>query len=181
MTLLTPVWDDLRFPAQAINPAGAAVPPTVSNTTGMLEFAGGSTDNTIAGQAQMPHNWKYGTSIDPHIHTLFTTAAANVSAEWRLEYNVFPLGSASTTAYGSYTTLPLLVVKNPNDNKVVVYSEFNQIPMVGCIGSTTILWRLTRVASDTVNDTDSNAVALTEIDFHYQIDKLGSPVELPSA
>ena len=56
-------WDDLRFPAQGINPAGAASPPTVDDTTfpGTLLFATNAT-NVIAGVAQLPHAWKRGTA-----------------------------------------------------------------------------------------------------------------------
>ena len=39
-------WDDLRFPAQSINPAGTAGPPTVDDTTypGTLLFDFARTD-----------------------------------------------------------------------------------------------------------------------------------------
>lgn len=60
-------WDDLRFPAQGINPAGAASPPAVDEVltsfTGTLLFSG-SQENVIAGVAQMPHSWSPGTWIE---------------------------------------------------------------------------------------------------------------------
>ena len=67
LTLNDTVWDDLRFPANAINPPGAAADPIRNTSTGMLEFSG-SADNVIAGIAQMPHAWRAGTSIRPHLH-----------------------------------------------------------------------------------------------------------------
>lgn len=66
--LVTPVWDDLRFPAQGINPAGAANAPTIDDVLtsfpGTLLFAGNA-ENVIVGIAQMPHAWAKGTSIRP--------------------------------------------------------------------------------------------------------------------
>jgi hypothetical protein len=65
------VWDDLRFPAQAINPAGAAEAPTVDQDEakfpGTLLFAGNK-DASISGIAQCPHAWSRGTALRPHIH-----------------------------------------------------------------------------------------------------------------
>jgi len=58
------VYDDLRFPAQGINPPGAASDPDLESTTGLLLFGTVGTE-TIADVAQMPHTWKEGTNIIP--------------------------------------------------------------------------------------------------------------------
>lgn len=63
----TGLWEDLRFPAQGINPAGSSAPPDVEALTGMLAFDN-SADNMVGGVAQMPHSWKSGTAIEPHVH-----------------------------------------------------------------------------------------------------------------
>ena len=47
-------WDDLRFPAQGINPIGAAGDPDRDSTTGLFLFDSGLTE-TLAGVSQMPH------------------------------------------------------------------------------------------------------------------------------
>ena len=95
--LVTPVWDDLRFPAQGINPAGAIDAPTVDTTLtafpGTLLFAGNA-ENVIAGIAQMPHAWAKGTPIRPHIHWAKTTGSAS-AISWVFYYR--HLGFAGDT------------------------------------------------------------------------------------
>ena len=77
------VWDDLRFPAQGINPAGAIAPPDVSTDLaafpGTLEFSGTAL-NIITGVFQMPHTWQEGTEIHPHIHWMKAVSGAGPSA-----------------------------------------------------------------------------------------------------
>jgi hypothetical protein len=53
----TGLWEDLRFPAQAINPPGPTGAPGRSSDTAMLEFDKNATE-MLAGAAQMPHSWK---------------------------------------------------------------------------------------------------------------------------
>lgn len=172
------VWDDLRFPAQAINPAGAAAAPAVSSSTGMLEFSG-SADNTIAGQAQLPHSWKYGSEIHPHMHLLFPTANTD-SSRWKLEYTIVALDGASSNAYGTYTDGGTITVANPNSASAGRLHEWSPISMTGQLGSCTLLWRITRLAASDAADTDTSAVVLTEFDIHFEMDKLGSPAETPA-
>ena len=77
-------WDDLRFPAQGINPAGQTNAPTVDTITfpGTLLFSVAA-PNLIAGVAQMPHAWAVGTSITPHIHwAKSNNQVGNVAWEW---------------------------------------------------------------------------------------------------
>jgi hypothetical protein len=81
---VTGAWEGLRFPAQGINPAGAASPPSVDEVltsfTGTLLFSG-SQENVIAGVAQMPHAWRVQSAIRPHIH--WATSPSARPMPWR--------------------------------------------------------------------------------------------------
>ena len=67
-----PRWDDLKFPATAINPPGQASDPDVEATSGLLLFAAAGTELVYA-LAQMPHHWEEGSDIKPHVHWTKTT------------------------------------------------------------------------------------------------------------
>lgn len=178
LTFSDTVWEDLRFPAQAINPAGAASPPTVSQTTGMLEFQG-STDNAIAGQAQLPHAWKYGTALHVHLHLIFPTANTS-NSRWKLEYKIFPVvGTGAATYAAAYSDGGTITVPNPNVASKIEIHEWDPISMAGQVGSCSLLWKISRLASSDAADNDTSVIVLTEFDIHYEIDKLGSPDELP--
>ena len=49
-------WEDLRFPAQGINPPVAASDPDVDTSTGLRLFDFNKTE-TLAGLAEMLHRW----------------------------------------------------------------------------------------------------------------------------
>jgi hypothetical protein len=168
-------WDDLRFPSQGINPAGASAPPTVSNATGMLEFAG-NTDNTIAGIAQMPHAWANGTEIHPHIHLRFINASAN-NTRWKFEYDIANVFGDFVNAYGTYTTLSTVTKVNPNNAKKHELVAFGPIDMTGFNDSCCIMWKISRLASSDALDNDTGACALLEFDIHYQSNARGSRTE----
>lgn len=171
-------WDDLRFPAQGINPAGAAAPPTVSNTTGMLEFAGNA-DNVISGIAQLPHAWKKGTAVRPHLHLRFPTSNTGKNTRWKFEYDVASVNDDFVNAYGTLTTLATITVANPANTKKHVIAGFGDLPTTGLRESACIMWKISRLAATDAADDDTNACALLEFDIHYQIEKAGTPLELP--
>lgn len=168
-------WDDLRFPATGFNPAGSTAPPAILTTNGLLSFAGNA-DNIIGGIAQMPHHWKEGTSISPHIHLVFPTAAT-ANTRWLLEYNVANINADFTTDSVTYTSLPVITVANANNIARHVLAEFEDIPMTGKTMSCCVLWRLSRLAASDGADNDTNACSLLEFDLHYETDSPGSSLE----
>ena len=168
-------WDDLRFPAQGINPAGSTAPPTVDNTDGTLIFAG-NTDNIIAGIAQMPHRWEDGTEIRPHIHLQFKTAASGVNTRWKLEWDIASVNSNFGVTVGSDT----ITVANPNNNVKHAIASWASIDMAGFKDSCIIKWKVSRLASSDAADNDTNACNLLEFDIHYLAGSHGSVSEIPS-
>lgn len=174
-----PSWEDLRFPASGFNPAGSTAPPAVDTATGLLSFAGNA-DNIIGGVAQMPHGWKGGTAIYPHIHLQFPTSNAGKNTRWLFEYDVANVNGVFTNAYGTLTAQTAITVANPASVKKHVIASFAAIDMTGFKGSTCVMWRITRLAASDGADDDTNACILLEFDIHYLADKLGSYTEVPT-
>lgn len=173
------LWDDLRFPAQSINPAGAVAAPTVITTEtglpGALSFSG-SADNMIAGVAQFPHSYKHGSTVRPHIHWLKPTGSAN-AVTWEFYYR--RLGNVGDTAEdwaGPLTGTLAAGDQTVSDDHLL--TSFGDVTMAGALGSAMLAWRIYRRGS---SDAESNAVTLLEFDIHYQSDRGGSVEEVPSA
>lgn len=166
------LWDDLRFPAQSINPIGAVSDPTVSTTTGLLEFSG-TADNIIAGVAQMPHTWAAGTSIMPHLHVRDLGSNTNTS-RWVFEYDIANRNGDFVNNYGTYTTHATVSHVNPNNLKKHSVVSFGELDMTGYEESCCMLWRIKRLASSDGADNNTSAVALIEFDIHYQKEKDGT-------
>jgi hypothetical protein len=170
LTLTDTVWDDLRFPAQGINPAGAPSPPTVDTADGTLVFSASAT-NIIAGVAQFPHHWKEGSTINPHIHWCpSNTDTGNVL--WRFEYEVQNIGGT----FAGFTTVDTLEAGDGTAEKHQVHS-LGTISMTGKTLSCMMKWRVSRIGGDGT-DTFTGTARLLEFDIHYEIDSLGSRSEM---
>lgn len=171
-------WDDIKFPTQGINPPGAAADPTRSTTTGLLEFSG-SIDNVICGLAQMPHSWKRGSAVKPHLHLRFPTSVA-ANSRWKLEYDKADNSTNFANTYGTYTDGGTITVANPQNVMDEVLAGFSPILMDGLKESAVIAWRISRLASSDGLDTDTSTIVLLEFDIHFETEKIGTKTEIPA-
>ena len=128
---------------------------------------------------QLPHSYKLGTDIHPHIHWVpKANGAAGKVVSWGLEYTIALQG----------VTFPntLIISANahlPADASLVAsrhyYTEFGEINGAGITTlSAMIVGRIFRDATGALktDDYDNDAGAL-EIDFHFEIDRPGSRSE----
>jgi hypothetical protein len=164
-------WDDLRFPAAGINPPGAAADPTQDTTDGRLVFSA-SAENIVAIQAQMPHSWKEGSTISPHIHWSPTsTHTGNV--KWQMKYKIANVFEAFPAEWTTVTALQ--AAAGVSDTHQL--TDFDgDITMTGKTLSAMILILISRLGADGA-DTYTGTVKLNEIDIHYEIDGFGSASE----
>jgi len=169
-------WDDLRFPAQGINPPGQVSDPAREATTGLLLFGASGTE-TIAGVAQMPHDWKEGSILGPHVHWQKTVAGAG-DVVWQLDYEVVPNGDIATMGYTSQLQSNTIVPQITDDNSAnrLLVTDLGEMTMVNKKISCCILWKLSRVGGDAA-DTYASDARLVEFDIHYQRGQLGSTYE----
>ncbi|NLH94282.1 MAG: hypothetical protein GX466_08750 [Candidatus Cloacimonetes bacterium] len=170
-------WDDLRFPAQGINPAGATDAPTVDKSVvpGTLLFSG-SAVNLIAGIAQMPHAWFAGSAIRPHLHWAKTTSAAG-GVEWEWCYAIAGAGEV-LPAYSAWLPATEGVPNSDTAGKHAI-SKFPELTMTGKKESTIIAWQVRRNPA-AVADTYATNARFFEFDIHYQMSKFGTIAEFPT-
>ena len=171
----TPIaWDDLRFPAQGINPPGAASDPNIETATGLPVFSASQT-NILAGVAQMPHSWVEGSVIVPHVHWQKASAGAG-NVLWRFEYdNIVNPGEVSLLTYANVLDALTPVAGTPDDGaeRRNLISSFGEVETPGARISCCILWKLSRIGGD-VTDNFAGLARLVEFDIHYQLDSQGS-------
>lgn len=171
-TLSDTVWEDLRFPVAGINPPGAASDPARNTTTGLLVFSASAT-NIIAIQVQMPHSWKIGSEISPHIHLWYPNANAGNSV-WTLQYQLAGIGDNFPNSFTTITE----TFAAPGVAQRHSLHAFDNIDMSSVTGvSAMIVMLLSRIGGDGA-DTYGAALPLLEFDIHYQIDSLGSRDEI---
>lgn len=163
-------WDDLRFPATVINPQGGASDPDRNTNTGLLLFDSGVTELVFLA-AQLPHQYKEGSDLSPHVHWMKTTSATG-SVYWQLEYKWVRIGEvmdASWTTIASYTPT---VSDSDTANKHAI-TPFSSISGTNTQISDMLIMKLSRIGGDT-NDTYGDDAELLEFDIHYEIDHYGS-------
>jgi len=166
-------WDDLRFPSQGINPPGAASDPDVETTTGLWLFAAAATQ-MLAGIAQMPHSWKEGTTLKPHVHWQKTTSAGG-DVLWQFDYEVVNNGAVAAMDYGSQLQATTVATGTPDGDTAneVLITPLGDITMTGKTVSSIIFWKLSRIGSDAA-DTYGADARMLEFDIHYEVDSFGS-------
>ena len=166
-------WDDLRFPVTSINPPGAVSDPDIDPDSGLLLFAASGTE-LIYTVAQMPHAWKEGSEIIPHVHWCKSTSAVG-NVAWRLRYLLVDIGEVA----GGWVDSGIADVPNVSDGDTAMLHALTQWPAIDMTGKTIsciINFEISRVGSD-VLDTYGADARLAEFDLHYMVDSRGSRQE----
>jgi len=178
-------WDDLRVPLSSANKKNSTavirgIPFSANQTSGTPQidwFAPSGTDEMYF-VAQLPHSWNEGTIIYPHIHWIPSEngAAGPTLPRWGLEYAWLNIGdtfSSYTTIYGTTTSTSEVLEENKQ--------YLTPLGAAGIDGtnkqiSSMLICRIFRDGSDTA-DTFAGYAGALEVDFHYEINTMGSRQE----
>ncbi len=170
------VWDDLRVSLDK------------GSSSASLEFVWGSSgpqiwyfrDNegleAMSFVVQLPHSWKEGTIIYPHIHWLPKASESGI-VQWNLDYSWQNYDPDTPLAFPTYTT-STVTVSGPftaNTHRITSLASGGLDGAGKKISSVLIckIWRNSSNAADTYRDD----AGLLSLDFHYQIDTVGSRAE----
>jgi hypothetical protein len=161
-------WDDLRFPATAINPPGAESDPDWDTDKGGWLFDDSGTE-VLYLIAQLPHSWFEGSDIAPHLHWEKTTSATG-NVLWRLEYQWCPIGEARESEETLNASVPAVSSDVADTHQL---TSFGHVSATGKQISDMLVMKLSRIGGDEL-DTYAADARLLEFDIHYQNDSLGS-------
>ena len=135
-----------------------------------------ASDEYISFNTQLTHKYKHGSDIEFHLHTALPTApSANDSVVWEVTYSWADIGEAFPT---ETTTTVVTDVQSLSANTHYLTEIIDQISGSGKEGSSVLLCSLTRDA-DHASDTYDYDIYLVALDFHIEIDKIGSDNEQP--
>jgi hypothetical protein len=168
---VTPRWTDLQVPESSFRNGVTAPALTVfKGGTRLWAFSEG---DEVEFTMQMPHSWKLGTAISPHIHCAFPNTNAG-NYVWGLEYTIANIGGV----FGDTATLESAVTAAPGVAFKHTLIELEpDVDMSGALAalSTMLACRLYRKAG--IAGAYAADIFLLEADFHYQMDTLGSAQE----
>jgi len=167
------VWDDLRVPGLRAKTNASAPDLGAFGPSGNLltyRFDGAATTEQVYFTLQMPHSWKQGSTLYPHIHWAPTdTNSGNV--KWQLEYSWANIEGT----FGAPTTISVTDGADGTAWKHQI-AAFSALSAAGKTISSMMVCRLFRNPTDG-SDTYAYDAAFLEFDIHYQIDTIGSRQE----
>lgn len=177
------LWDDLRTPGHDVRTSGSSPPAMVAGFGGnatlyTLQFDGVSTLEEVFFDVQLPHSWKQGSVIYPHVHfsPVSTNSADAVSRTVRfvLDYTWTNVNSA----FGIVASYEMTKAFVPNTSQWLhlIASGVGGLDGSGKNISSVLKCRLYRDPTH-ATDTYPQDVALNSFDIHFQVDSLGSVSE----
>lgn len=171
-------WDDLRVTLD--KGSNAALLDYLTGSTGpqIWYFRDNSSVEAMSFTVQLPHGWKEGSTIYPHLHWLpKSTGSGNV--EWNLEYSWANYDAATPQSFPAITT-STVVATGPftarTHNITALTAGNTGIDGTGKKISSILICRIWRDSGDT-NDTFNADAGVLFLDFHIQIDGYGSHQE----
>lgn len=168
-------YEDLRFPATAINPPGQVGDPDFDTTNGGWLFAAGGTEILFV-IAQLPHACKEGSIIRPHVHWQKTTSAGG-DVLWQLDYKWSPIDEVMDVGFTtiSSATIDSITTDNDTANEHLITS-LGDVAATGKGMSDILVMKVSRIGGDETDTYGADARFL-EFDIHYEVDSLGSRYE----
>lgn len=159
-------WDDLMFPFSTGNSGGNPYPAFNADSlyyTFVLDTTG-ATKSIMYFIIQIPHKWKVGTDLHPHVHYKHLTATGTPT--FKIKYKWFNIGASAVTPWKWLT----LSTTTGTTNNTMQILEDGVMSATGK-GISSIL--LCMVYLGALPD---NVIAY-QFDIHYQIDSFGSDNE----
>lgn len=167
------VWDDLRIPGLSVA-KGASAPDLISwlGAGGLMVngFDGNATSEQVFFTCQLPHSYKQGSDIEPHVHWGPVNANAG-NVKWFLEYSWANIDGT----FPAITTISIVDAASGTawDHQV---APFSTITGTGKMISSMLVCRLYRNPGDG-DDTYGSDAGFLEFDFHFEKDTIGSRQE----
>lgn len=166
-------WDDIRSPVSALAPGATPADPIVYGPGGSVRirgFDGTATLESMDFTALVPHGYKEGTSLEPHIHWCpATNNSGNVI--WHLDY--YWLNANGTIPTEGQVDSGVQAAGGVAWKHLI--AELPSISGTGKLIGSMLICRIWR--DPTGSDTYPDDAGLFEIDFHYQLDSMGSRQE----
>lgn len=160
-------WDDLFVPLTTTRLGSNSKPDFDFTNIGYL-FPQNDATEILYFIIQMPHRWKEGSTVYPHVHW---RQAANQQVTFKLDYKWYNIGEAPAANYTTYTMATNAVAYSSGTIGQLTKGT-DGIAGTGKTLSSIIICKLYR--QDNVYTGD----ALTDqFDIHYQIDSFGSRQE----
>ena len=159
--------DDLRVTLDRAN-TGSNNPllESLTGITGLkVYFFDHNNTNEMFFTLQLPHNWKDGTTIYPHLHWLPKSDSATGNVKWNMDYS---WANLDTETFSAATTITTTSSGALVQNKHIVTEIGTGITGSGKTYSSVLICRVYRDGTH-ANDTYTDKAGGLSMDFHISI------------
>lgn len=176
------VYDDLQIPGFAVRTSGSSPPDFAANFAGDASlysylFDGGNTMEEVFFDVQMPHCWKEGSTIYPHVHFSPTSTNSSDAVSRTVRFVLEYTWSNVNATFGASVEYEMTKAFVPNTSLWAhLIASGAGVAATGKTLSSIMKCRLYRDPAN-AGDTYPQDVALLSVDFHCEIDSLGSVTE----
>jgi hypothetical protein len=165
------VWDDQQIIIGGVKFAGASDPSWTPYKGGrVLAFDKGQ-NNIIYFTAQLSHKYKASSNINFHIHTVHADGDAGNSI-WHLTHSWADIGED----FPAQSTVDKTIASPSDADKHEEHDFSSTISVAGAVRSSILLCSLQREGTDDL-DTYDDDIYLVAMDFHLEMDTVGSRTE----
>jgi len=176
------VYEDLRVPVSSTKLGGTKDPDfsvykvAAGSSQGVfLYFFDAGTEEELYFDAQLSHMYRLGTSVTPHVHWVSPTGgSAGETVSWGLEYTFAGIGEQFPSPSIMYSN-----TRSAGDSAIVADKHYltalGSVPIAASGVSAMLICRIFRDATSTgCADTFDDDAGLLEVDFHMELDSIGS-------
>jgi len=164
------VFEDLVIPLTTAKQGAGGKPDFDYTNVGYL-FDKNDISETLSFIVQLPHSWKEGSTIYPHLHFKHQSAGTPTFVLTYSWFNVDEAGIAPASTY----TMGTLKSGSPSDGDHWILQHATN---AGISGSGKTISSILVCILHRVNNSTPNADVLAyQLDFHYEKDSLGSNTE----
>lgn len=168
LALTTTVWDDIIILPSNLRPSGTTPPSWTVFQGGIyaLAFTNAQSDE-VYGSFELPHDYKEGTALHPHIHWAPSTNN-NGRCDWTFEYTAQNMNS------GAFPVNDTSITYQQVGGGIALAHQFISasaaIPGAGRKIGDVVVFRLARPTGDGF----TGDAFLLSFGVHYEIDTMGS-------
>jgi hypothetical protein len=171
LILLAPVWDDVNLPATTGKLGGSGNPTWAAVSTNLYGYTFAANDYLDLQDGELPHGYKAGTYIEPHVHILSNGSEAGATAvRFQLFYSFSSDGGATSSEMSSVATQ---VIPSATTSLTHFRLSLGTVAMAGYNFGTIIKSRIKRLAVLSGSTPAANPF-VEQVGWHYQRETLGA-------
>lgn len=171
-----PEWEDLRTPITRVRLRGTKEPIwrdfKGTQILGFRDRALEADEEIAYFTIQLPHSYKEGTNLRPHIHWAGEDNTAG-NIVWKIDYSWANVGDVFPSESAVIAVDANAAVQDSHN-----IASFTEITGTGKEISSMLLCAISRNSSNALDTFTSKEGYALEIDFHFQINTFGSQQEL---